>query len=267
MVPIKTMRALFLSSLLFFTVANGAVEPANADKDSLPQEDQMLDVDTIFRAMGVPYCMRKCIDPFINSTTSLWYMKDVVSQARQVCTLHAQAITCLKNDQFCDHNKIFVKASSSVQYMCATKHVLFERMEKCLNPVVDDVMSICDKQCYSRSNLTAFSQDSNVKFAATVGGNAFIVADHLGPLCSSLQCTLPCVTKKLNSKCALSGWLSLDMLMQPFDAVAVMIDQLSVPLKDLITKKIDKQCRFAVNPTRLNRIRNGDFSAFNMDNL
>lgn len=211
--------------------------------------------------------MRKCIDPFINSTTSLWNMKNVVHQARKVCGHHAQAITCLKKEQYCDHNKLFAKASSSVEYMCATKHVLFERMESCLNPVVDDIMSGCDKECYARSNLTAFAQDSNIKFAATVGGNVFIVADHLGELCNSLQCTLPCVTKRLNSKCALSGWLSLDMLMQPFDAVSVMVDQLSPALRDVISKKIDKRCRFAINPTRLNRIRNGDFKAFNMDNI
>ncbi|CAO4364957.1 unnamed protein product [Caenorhabditis nigoni] len=262
------MRNVFVSSILtflFISTISGVIEPVHDDKDVVPHEEQMLDVDTIFRALGVPYCMRKCIDPFINSTTSLWTMKNVVNQARKVCSLHAQALTCLKKEQFCDHNKIFSKASSSVEYMCATKHVLFERMETCLNPVVDDVMSECDKECYARSNLTAFSQDSNIKFAATVGGNAFIVADHLGELCTSLQCTLPCVTKRLNNKCALSGWLSLDMLMQPFDAVSVMVEQLSPPLKDLIVKKIDKRCRFAINPSRLNRIRNGDFTAFNMD--
>ncbi|CAP31893.1 Protein CBG13025 [Caenorhabditis briggsae] len=256
---------LLILTFLFISTISGVIEPAHDDKDVVPHEEQMLDVDTIFRALGVPYCMRKCIDPFINSTTSLWTMKNVVNQARKVCSLHAQALTCLKKEQFCDHNKIFSKASSSVEYMCATKHVLFERMETCLNPVVDDVMSECDKECYARSNLTAFSQDSNIKFAATVGGNAFIVADHLGELCTSLQCTLPCVTKRLNNKCALSGWLSLDMLMQPFDAVSVMVEQLSPPLKDLIVKKIDKRCRFAINPSRLNRIRNGDFTAFNMD--
>lgn len=248
---------------LLVTIVNAAVENVHGDKDVVPHEEQMLDVDTIFRALGVPYCMRSCIDPFINSTTSLWNMKNVVSQARKVCSQHAQAITCLKKAQFCDHHKIFSKASSSIEYMCATKHVLFERMESCLNPIVDDVMSACDKECYSRSNLTAFAQDSNIKFAATVGGNAFIVADHLGDLCTSLQCTLPCVTKRLNNKCALSGWLSLDMLMQPFDAVSVMVEQLSPPLKDLIIKKIDKRCRFALNPNKLNRIRNGDFNAFN----
>ncbi|EFP07844.1 hypothetical protein CRE_26096 [Caenorhabditis remanei] len=264
------MRDILLAcvlAFLLFHVVNGTIKPAHGDKDVVPHEEQMLDVDTIFRALGVPYCMRKCIDPFINSTTSLWYMKNVVNQARKVCSLHAQAISCLNKEQFCDHNKIFLKASSSVEYMCATKHVLFERMEKCLDPIVDDVMSACDKECYARSNLTAFSQDSNIKFAATVGGNAFIVADHLGDLCTSLQCTLPCVTKRLNNKCALSGWLSLDMLMQPFDAVSVMVDQLSPPLKDLISKKIDKRCRFAIDPHRLNRIRNGDFGAFNLANL
>ncbi|CAI2352077.1 unnamed protein product [Caenorhabditis sp. 36 PRJEB53466] len=253
--------------LLFVSVASGTIESAHGDKDVVPHEEQMLDVDTILRAMGVPYCMRKCIDPFINSTTSLWNMRNVVSQARNVCRLHADAIKCLGRDQFCDHHKIFTKASSSVEYMCATKHVLFERMESCLNPVVDDVMSTCDQECYSRANLTAFADNSNIKFAATVGGNAFIVADHLGDLCASLQCTLPCVTRRLNDKCALSGWLSLDMLMQPFDAVSVMFEQLSPPLKDLILKKIDKRCRFAVNIERLNRIRNGDFKAFNMMNL
>ncbi|CAI5440745.1 unnamed protein product [Caenorhabditis angaria] len=257
------MRSLLYFLLIIIAAASAAIVQSPSDKDIVPHGEELLDVDTIFRAMGVPFCMRKCIDGFINSTTTLWTMRNVVGQARNVCTSHAKAISCLKHDQFCDMNKIFKVASSSVEYMCTKKYVLFERMEKCLTPVVDKIMEECDNTCYSRSNLTAFSNNSNIQFAATVGGNVFIVTDHLGDLCGSLQCTLPCVTQKLNQACALSGWLALDMLMQPFDAATVMIEQLAPPLRDLVIKKVDKRCRFAINASQLNRIRNGDFTAFN----
>lgn len=152
------MRGVFFSliaALLLVSATFGAINEAHGDKDVVPHEEQssfqwfynsqsiisVLDVDTIFRAIGVPFCMRQCIDPFINSTTSLWNMRDVVSQARKVCKLHSEALKCLKKTPFCDHNNIFTKASSSVEYMCAKKHVLFERMESCLNPVVDRIMT------------------------------------------------------------------------------------------------------------------------------
>ncbi|CAB3404839.1 unnamed protein product [Caenorhabditis bovis] len=260
------MRALSLICIsVLFAGAFSKVPTTYKDKDTKPEKIdkvERLDHDVIFRALGVPFCMRKCIDSFINTTTTLWTMSNVVTQARSMCSAHAKSIACLKTDQFCDVHKIFNVATSSVEYMCAKKFVLFERMEKCLEPVVDDVMKQCDKSCYARSNLTAFSKDANIRFAATVGGNVFIVTDHLGELCGSLQCTLPCVTKKLNQACPLSGWLALDMLLQPLDAAATMIDNLAPAVKDLIGKKIDKRCRFAIHTTQLNRVRNGDFSAF-----
>ncbi|EGT50251.1 hypothetical protein CAEBREN_31765, partial [Caenorhabditis brenneri] len=213
-------NTLVLLTFVILVVAfiDGAVDPVHSDK--------VHDVDTIFRALGVPHCVRKCIDPFINSTISLWNMKNVVNQAGKFCSQHAQAITCLEKEIFCDHKKIFSKASSSVGYMCSTKQAVFHKMKDCLSPIVDDVISACDEKCYLRSNLTALAQKSTIKHTATVGGDALLVAEYLEPLCSSVQCILPCVTNRLNDKCALSGWLTLDMLLQPFDAFAAMFEQL-----------------------------------------
>ncbi|CAD6192494.1 unnamed protein product [Caenorhabditis auriculariae] len=230
--------------------------------DPYGEEEEELDVNTILKALGTPLCMRKCIDPFIKTTSAIWNMKDVAGNSRTVCSSHSKALACLKADQFCDMKGVFKTASSSVHYMCDRKSLLFERMEACLKPVVDTIMQECDSTCHARSNLTAFSQNSNIKFAAQIGGNIFIVSDHLGPLCGSLACTLPCITKKLNDKCDLSGWLTLDVLMQPLDATAAIVEDLPVSLRDLLHQKIDKRCSFTLSTARLNRIRNGDFNAF-----
>ncbi|EGT39563.1 hypothetical protein CAEBREN_30292 [Caenorhabditis brenneri] len=235
--------------LLSVAFIDGAVNPVH--EDVVPH-----DVDTIFRALGVPNCARKCIDPF------LWNMKNMVNQTETFCSQHAQAITCLEKEQSCDPKKIFSKASSSVEYMCSTKRAVFHRMKDCLSPIVDDVMSACDEKCYLRSNLTALAQKRTIKNLATVGGDALLVAEYIEPLCSSVQCILPCVTKRLNNECPLSGWLTLDMLLQPFDAFSVMFKQPFSLLQRKIHSNIGERCSFMVRPIRLDRIRNGDFRGF-----
>ncbi|KIH49432.1 hypothetical protein ANCDUO_20493, partial [Ancylostoma duodenale] len=75
----------------------------------------------------------------------------------------------------------------------------------------------------------------------------------------SLHCELPCVTVEANKVCPLSGWLVLDVLLQPFESVADLLLNASPTLKDFIEKKMDKRCHFALEKSELLRMRKGQF--------
>ncbi|KHJ88981.1 hypothetical protein OESDEN_11214 [Oesophagostomum dentatum] len=92
-----------------------------------------------------------------------------------------------------------------------------------------------------------------------MGGDVTVVASHLGGLCSSLQCDLPCLTMELNKVCPLSGWLTLDVILQPFEAVADLLLDMSPTLKDFLEKKMDRRCHFTINKSELLKMRKGQF--------
>ena len=71
---------------------------------------------------------------------------------------------------------------------------------------------------------------------------------------------LPCITDELNAVCPNSGWLALDTLMQPLEAISEGVKGLGPALKDLIITKIEKKCKFIVDGSIQKKIRKGDFS-------
>ncbi|KAK6754775.1 hypothetical protein RB195_013644 [Necator americanus] len=202
--------------------------------------------DVLMRAMGVPVCVRKCIDPFLDEVSVLWQMRAIVQNAKPLCRSHTQALECLKRSPSCDTHKLFKTASSTVEKMCGERAPLFEKVRPCLEKYGDIPAQVCDAKCHGRANLTAFVNHPAIVRAAKMGGNIVAVTDHLGGLCSSLHCELPCVTLELNKVCPLSGWLMLDILLQPLDAVANLLLDASPTLKDYLEKKMDKRCHFTL---------------------
>uniref|UniRef100_A0A183F602 CPG4 domain-containing protein n=1 Tax=Heligmosomoides polygyrus TaxID=6339 RepID=A0A183F602_HELPZ len=239
----------------------------------------------LMRAMGVPLCVRKCIDPFLDQISEIWHMNQIVEKIPGLCRSHPQALECLRKQPSCDTHNLFKKASSSVQKVCGERAALFEKMRPCLSKNGDAVARTCDARCSSRATLTAFMNNPAIQRAAKMGGNIMAVNDNLGPLCSYsllrfwrtdglsllltqlnnetssvLNCELACITTELNKVCPLSGWLTLDILLQPFESVADLLLESSPSLKDFLAKKMDKRCRFVLQKSELMKLRKGQFN-------
>ncbi|EPB74786.1 hypothetical protein ANCCEY_06151 [Ancylostoma ceylanicum] len=215
--------------------------------------------DLLMRAMGVPVCVRKCVDPFLDEVAVLWHMRGIAQHAPKLCRSHATALACLDRSPSCDAHKLFKTSTGTVEKMCGERAHLFEKMRPCLEKNGDIPAQICDAKCHGRANLTAFMNHPAIVRAAKMGGNIMAVSEHLGPLCSSLHCELPCVTLEANKVCPLSGWLTLDILLQPLESVADLLLNASPTLKDFIEKKMDKRCHFALEKSELLRLRKGQF--------
>ncbi|KHJ74762.1 hypothetical protein OESDEN_25622, partial [Oesophagostomum dentatum] len=123
------------------------------------------------RAMGVPMCIRKCIDPFLDQVAVLWHLKNMAVNARPLCRSHAQASECLGRNPSCDTHKMFKTASKSIEQMCGERAVLFEKMRPCLEKNGDRPAQICDARCHGRSNLTSLLNHPAIQRAAKMGGD------------------------------------------------------------------------------------------------
>ncbi|CAI4226011.1 unnamed protein product [Auanema sp. JU1783] len=231
--------------------------------DKAIKNETDVDVNTILQAFGAPACMRKCVDPFIYSLDVLWEMKNVMQRSQRVCNAYYEARDCLKNHQYCDIYDIFNHATLSFGHRCEKQTVLISKMEDCLTENVDQVLQKCDESCRCRANITAFSQRPEIKLAAQLGGNIFMASDHIGDMCSSLGCAIPCVTENLNEVCAYSGYLALDAILQPFEAVSQALAKMPEGIRDIVKTKLDKKCHFTISPVSLRKIRKGDFNVLN----
>ncbi|CAI4222663.1 unnamed protein product [Auanema sp. JU1783] len=218
------------------------------------------DVDTVLKAVGAPACMRRCIDPFMEKISEMWELEKIVERMSNVCSTYNETLECLDKSPACDVQSIFKTATLSFQKRCVEKADIYKRMEKCMIGRTDKVMQKCDSKCFCRSNATAFSSHPSIQMAAKMGGNIFIVNDHISGLCSCLKCAIPCVTFEMNLQCPLSGWLSLDVMLQPFDAVSSLLEVLSPEVQAIIRSKVSDQCHFAISSKSLKKVREGDFS-------
>ncbi|KAK5966665.1 CPG4 domain-containing protein [Trichostrongylus colubriformis] len=145
--------------------------------------------------------------------------------------------------------------------MCGERAPLFEKMRPCLTKYGDAAAQLCDSKCYGRTNVTAFlNNPAIIRASRMAGGNILAVNDHLGGLCSAFNCMLPCATVELNKVCPLSGWLTLDILLQPMEAVADLLLKASPSIKDFVAKKMDKRCRFAIQKSEIMKLRKGQFN-------
>lgn len=248
------LRLVAILSLLFGSTL------ARVDSKSGGEIAPTFNSDLLMRAMGVPLCVRKCIDPFLDQISEIWHMNQIVEKIPGLCRSHPQALECLRKQPSCDTHNLFKKASSSVQKVCGERAALFEKMRPCLSKNGDAVARTCDARCSSRATLTAFMNNPAIQRAAKMGGNIMAVNDNLGPLCSVLNCELACITTELNKVCPLSGWLTLDILLQPFESVADLLLESSPSLKDFLAKKMDKRCRFVLQKSELMKLRKGQFN-------
>ncbi|KJH48089.1 hypothetical protein DICVIV_05795 [Dictyocaulus viviparus] len=192
-----------LISTVFLIVNNGELK---TNKDQIAQS---FNPDVLIRALGVPICVRKCIDQFVKDVADLWYMNEIVGNIQPFCRSHDAALKCIGRYATCDPHRLFKMASSSVEKMCGERAPLFEKMRPCLAKYGDIPVQVCDSRCHGSSNITAFMNNPAITIAAKMGGNIFTVNEHLGGLCSALNCALPCITMELNKVCPLSGWLTL----------------------------------------------------------
>ncbi|VDL80803.1 unnamed protein product [Nippostrongylus brasiliensis] len=144
---------------------------------------------------------------------------------------------CLRKSPSCDTHHIFNKASASIAKICGERAALFDKMRPCLAKYADATARGCDAKCHGRANLTEFLNKPAIIRAAKTGGN--ILA--------------------LNKVCPLSGWLMLDILLEPFDSVADLLLNSSPSLKDFISKKLDRRCRFLVQKSEIMKLRKGQF--------
>ncbi|VDL82566.1 unnamed protein product [Nippostrongylus brasiliensis] len=215
--------------------------------------------DLLVRAMGVSLCVRRCIDPFLDEMGKIWHMEKLVDSVKPLCTKHAQAMDCLRKSPSCDTHHIFNKASASIAKICGERAALFDKMRPCLAKYADATAKGCDTKCHGRANLTEFLNKPAIIRAAKTGGNILAVNDNIGGMCSALSCELSCVTTELNKVCPLSGWLMLDILLEPFDSVADLLLNSSPSLKDFISKKLDRRCRFLVQKSEIMKLRKGQF--------
>ncbi|KAK6025539.1 hypothetical protein OSTOST_08556, partial [Ostertagia ostertagi] len=245
-----------ISSLLVLVVAR-----MNTNKSpSVGAIAPSFNADLMMRALGVPSCVRRCVDPFMEQASKLWHLRDIVENVKPLCRSHEQATQCLKKARLCDTHNLFKTASSSVTRMCGERAALFEKMKPCLTKYADATAQLCDNKCHGRSNVTAFLNNPAIIRAARMGGSLLTVNDHLGSLCSSFNCMLPCATIELNKVCPLSGWLTLDILLQPVEAVSDLMLKATPAIKDFVAKKMDKRCRFAIQKSEIMKMRKGQFN-------
>ncbi|KAJ1346233.1 hypothetical protein KIN20_000985 [Parelaphostrongylus tenuis] len=218
-----------------------------------------LNADNLMRALGAPLCLRRCTDPFLDEVAKLWEMRNISETIQPLCESHKKALDCLQKHATCDRYNLFKTASSSVEKMCGERAPLVEKVKACLDKHGDIPVQVCDSRCRGRANITAFMSNPAIASAAMMGGNIFTVNEHISGLCSAMDCALPCITTETNKVCPLAGWLALDILLEPFERVADHLLESSPTLKDFITNRINKKCKFLLEKSEILKLKKGQF--------
>ncbi|VDN22247.1 unnamed protein product [Cylicostephanus goldi] len=160
--------------LLIFPLAVARVDPDYGSK---------FDTDVLMRALGVPICIRKCVDPLMMQVASIWDLRNIVQKAKPLCQGHSMAMQCLQRNPSCDVHQIFKTAASAIEKMCGERAPLFEKMRPCLEKHADGAVQTCDAKCKGRSTVNAFLNHPVVVRAAKSGGDLIGVAGQVGSLC------------------------------------------------------------------------------------
>ncbi|PAV61843.1 hypothetical protein WR25_26364 [Diploscapter pachys] len=266
MVLPKLISLLVIAQIVLANQTNVPAKPIHNQNHIVPLQTTTpfpdLDMETILKAFGASDCLRTCIQPFIDEMRDFWQMTNVFGSFDAVCEQHQKALQCIKDGFFCDDKGTFAKVSSPIREACE-KRLLFDKMKPCLSHVASQIMQDCDSRCGMRDSLVKFATNDQIKFAAQIGGNLLISIDHVGDMCGALQCILPCIVDQFNKNCALSGFFTLDLVLKPISMAAEMAEDTPDSLRDLLAMKLDKRCHFMLSSEQVNKIRNGDFTAFN----
>lgn len=243
-----------LISTYFFCIialASSEVSTNTDDKDTV-------DRDTLLQALGTSKCVKECTSGLINVVPGLFTLTP--SMALNVsCREYEKTQGCLKKQPHCQQMNIFETATSGLELACGDRRKLFAVMEKCLDEKAPHVVTGCEAKCDLNGALVNISKLEQTRMAAAMGGNLFIMAQNIGPLCRSLTCTLPCFHSGLNDVCPLSGYYLIDTVLTPLDKAAVLLGKLTPVAKDVIMKKLPASCHPLVNKKSLAELRRGTY--------
>ncbi|GMS79451.1 hypothetical protein PENTCL1PPCAC_1626 [Pristionchus entomophagus] len=218
-----------------------------------------VNVSTILSAVGTPYCMRRCLGRLALAAKKLLAFNETTARFQDLCSAFAATKECLDARIHCGPRNVYDAVTSGMEYTCVTKRASFDRVEPCLREHVDPILQTCDSSCLLRANLSAFSTAPTVQMAAQIGGNLLMVAKHLPPFCSAVQCALPCILERANAVCPLSGWLILDSVLQPFDKAAALFAKAPPLMQQLVREQLSDRCAYLFDVTSLADMRKGKF--------
>ncbi|GMT09230.1 hypothetical protein PFISCL1PPCAC_527, partial [Pristionchus fissidentatus] len=246
---------LFLLLVVGISWAEQQPQSARVDDPAGPN----VNVSTILSAVGTPYCMKRCIGRLAFSAKKMLAFNQTTARVQDLCSAYAHTKECLDKRALCGPRNVYDAVTSGMEFTCVAKRPSFDRLEPCLKDQLDAILQTCDGQCLIRANLSTISTAQAVQMAALMNGNLLMVAKHLPPFCESIRCLLPCMLHRMNDVCPLSGWLTLDSILQPFDKAAALFAKAPPLMQQMIREQLTDKCTYLFNEKSLAEMRKGRF--------
>uniref|UniRef100_A0A914XVJ4 Chondroitin proteoglycan 4 domain-containing protein n=1 Tax=Panagrolaimus superbus TaxID=310955 RepID=A0A914XVJ4_9BILA len=114
---------------MYYSIFPSAALRANANS---------IDVVTFMASLGLPECVHKCIDPFIQHLHNALELKDTIDHYDILCASYLNTTECIEANPTCVNDRVYRVATSGINNICTRKRKFIEKNRFCLRQYLDD---------------------------------------------------------------------------------------------------------------------------------
>uniref|UniRef100_A0A914PJ45 Chondroitin proteoglycan 4 domain-containing protein n=1 Tax=Panagrolaimus davidi TaxID=227884 RepID=A0A914PJ45_9BILA len=155
-----------------------------------------IDVMNLMASLGLPECVHKCIDPFIQHLHNALALKDTIDHYDILCSSYLNTTECIEANPTCVNDRVYRVATSGINNICTRKRKYIEKNRFCLRQYLDDkanavcnlLQQTCDGKCQMIKSIADVSHDKDIQALAHHGGDMVKVLGKIGPICTAAEC-------------------------------------------------------------------------------
>jgi len=142
-------------------------------------------------------CMQKCAQELgdLSEISDPKNIEKIVRNLDKLCGKYQTAETCASACPE-EEKKQFEVSTTLLSYICVEKKDTLTSLTPCISEHSSEAITACDAQCGSLDSLLSPS-GTFVDFMTQIEG--------MGPICTTLKCTIKCLKQDLNTRCPGAG--------------------------------------------------------------
>uniref|UniRef100_A0A0N4ZV83 CPG4 domain-containing protein n=1 Tax=Parastrongyloides trichosuri TaxID=131310 RepID=A0A0N4ZV83_PARTI len=208
------------------------------------QSTTNVSVNELTNAIGVPPCMKKCMNSLIGNLYEIFTNDSIKNVSSTMCNEYNKFVNCtIKYHKICPYEKVYNIIFEGFYSFCHKRKIPHS---PCLDEKVNTITDKCNKNCKLISQLDDIFQRRTVRLMATYSGNPILFVENLSEFCESLSCFFSCFKNNLKKECKKDGHEFLIHMVKPFYSLIDIVRKYP-SIKHLIQKKIPKTCHFVFN--------------------
>ncbi|KAK6057425.1 hypothetical protein COOONC_05055, partial [Cooperia oncophora] len=185
-------------------------------------------------------------------------LQNTTENFSELCRAYNDAVLCVDEQEDCLGGVFFDTVFGGLETFCSEEETAIEPYSECLSNVTEAVVLDCNDNCTFTESIMELSTYEFIRRFARVHRTRKMMAEELGPVCTSLGCMASCVARRLNEECdEPAGTIVVEAVLRPFFKGAAILDELGTRAKTLVNAQMPEECRYLANTQQLQEIAKG----------